>query len=52
LLSVVRGILRELSDQGAYERHLQSGSRVHCGAEWRAFIDRRLQRKYRQGKCC
>ena len=50
--SIVRGILRELSDQGAYERHLRSGSRIHSAAEWRAFIDQRLQRKYRQGKCC
>ena len=49
---VVIGILREISDQNAYQRHL----RVHCAAhspeEWRRFMDERLSRKFGQAKCC
>lgn len=45
-------LARELSDQNAYARHLQSTGRSHSAAEWRLFIDRRLKRKYQNAKCC
>jgi hypothetical protein len=44
-------LARELSDESAYERHLARGG-THSRAEWRRFIDRRLQRKYHHAKCC
>lgn len=52
---VLRGILellRELSDENAYARHLAEHGAVHSGAEWRRFSDERFRRKYRQVKCC
>jgi hypothetical protein len=45
-------ILRELSDERAYERHLQTEGRVHSAAEWRRFSEERLQAKYARAKCC
>jgi hypothetical protein len=43
---------RELSDESAYSRHLKQSGRTHSAAEWKLFIDRRLQRKYQNAKCC
>lgn len=58
-MSIVRTICRyclalarELSDESAYERHLRRAGRAHSAAEWKAFIDRRLGRKYQSAKCC
>jgi hypothetical protein len=47
-----RALARELSDESAYERHLQFTGRRHSAEEWRAFSDRRHQRKYQNAKCC
>lgn len=52
LLSLVRGLARELSDEAAYQRHLERAAVPHSAAEWRKFSDARFRRKYRQGKCC
>ncbi len=52
LLRYVLSLARELSDEGAYRRHLQWSGRVHSQAEWRSFIDRRHRRKYQNAKCC
>jgi hypothetical protein len=55
LRALFRGALnfaRELSDENAYQRHLSRCSRVHSPDEWRRFSDAKLDRKYRQGKCC
>ena len=49
---VVIGILREISDQNAYQRHLRVHHAVHSPQEWRRFIDERLRRKFGQAKCC
>ena len=46
------GLLRELSDESAYARHLQATGRTHSGAEWRAFSDRRQRQRYQNAKCC
>lgn len=43
---------RELADESAYQRYLAHSSRSDSSDEWRRFIDARLSRKYRQGKCC
>lgn len=50
--SLVLGLLRELSDETAYKRHLQDTGRVHSAAEWRAFSDCRHRTKYQNAKCC
>jgi hypothetical protein len=49
---IVMGILRELSDQTAYQRHLDMHGRVHSGNEWRHFLKHRLEAKYTRPKCC
>jgi hypothetical protein len=45
-------ILRELSDQNAYQRHLAVHGRAHSGAEWRRFSEERMREKYARAKCC
>jgi hypothetical protein len=53
--AILRGLmvlLREIADENAYARHLQSHGRVHSAEEWRRFSDERLARKFAQGKCC
>ncbi len=46
------GLLKELSDQSAYERHLAAHGRPHSPEEWRRFSDARLQARYGRPKCC
>jgi hypothetical protein len=50
--AVVLGLLRELSDESAYRRHLLAHGRPHSGAEWRRFSEERLRAKYQRPKCC
>lgn len=45
-------LLRELSDENAYRRHLAYHGRRHSPKEWRRFSDQRLQAKYVRPKCC
>ena len=52
LLKILWGILREISDESAYERHLQAHGRAHSAEEWRHFSDERMARKYARAKCC
>ena len=49
---ILIGILREISDESAYKRHLASHGREHSGAEWRKFSEERLRHKYANAKCC
>lgn len=49
---ILKGIVRELSDENAYERHLAAHGAQHSGAEWRRFSEARMQRKYSNAKCC
>ena len=49
---VVIGILREISDQSAYDRHLRAHCAAHSPEEWRRFIDQRLRSKFERAKCC
>ena len=50
--SLLLRILRELSDESAYERHLQAHGVKHSGEEWRRFCSHRLEAKYRRPRCC
>jgi hypothetical protein len=52
LWQILRGIVRELSDESAYERHLAAHGAAHSGAEWRRFSEARMKRKYSNAKCC
>lgn len=52
LWRIIVGILRELSDESAYERHLKAHGCVHSGEEWRRFQEHRLRGKYARAKCC
>ena len=52
LCSIILGILREIGDETAYERHLASHGRIHSGAEYRRFAECRLRQKYQRAKCC
>ena len=49
---LVMAILRELADENAYRRHLESHGRRHSGEEWRRFSEERLRAKYMRAKCC
>jgi hypothetical protein len=49
---IVMGLLRELSDETAYRRHLATHGCPHSGAEWRKFSEERLRAKYARAKCC
>jgi hypothetical protein len=51
-LQIVVGILKEISDESAYERHLRAHGRAHSPEEWRRFSDHWLRQKYQRAKCC
>ena len=52
LFAFLLRLLRELSDESAYQRHLAAHGRAHSSAEWRRFQDARISSRYRQAKCC
>ena len=52
LARLLLAILRELSDESAYQRHLNAHGRLHSGEEWRRFSEERLRAKYARAKCC
>lgn len=49
---LIISLLRELSDENAYQRYLERHGRIHSGEEWRRFTDQRLKAKYSKAKCC
>jgi len=51
-LRTVLAIIREISDENAYQRHLRYHGRRHSADEWRRFSDQRFARKYARAKCC
>ena len=52
LAEILIGILRELSDENAYKRHLHAHGLSHSPSEWRRFSERRLTAKFTRPKCC
>jgi hypothetical protein len=52
LARILIGILKEISDESAYERHLRAHGRPHSGDEWRRFSEERLRAKYVRPRCC
>ena len=49
---ILLGILREISDESAYKRHLAMHHAQPSGEEWRRFSEERLKQKYANAKCC
>jgi len=45
-------LLRELSDENAYHRHLAAHGRAHSRQEWQRFLEERLRARYIRPKCC
>jgi hypothetical protein len=52
LARLVWELLRELSDERAYERYLAHHGQPHSASAWRAFSEQRLRAKYQRAKCC
>ncbi len=52
LTRILIGLLRELSDENAYRRHLAAHGRAHSKDEWRRFTEERYAAKFRRAKCC
>jgi len=50
--ALILAVLRELSDESAYRRHLAAHGLAHSASEWRRFSDKRLAEKYWRPKCC
>lgn len=50
--SLLLALLRELSDESAYRRHLAAHGRAPSADEWRRFTEYRLRAKYARAKCC
>jgi hypothetical protein len=48
----VLALLRELSDESAYSRHLAAHGREHSPEEWRRFSEERLSARFTRPKCC
>ena len=49
---LLMALLRELSDEGPYRRHLAAHGVAHSGVEWRRFCEERLRAKYTRARCC
>ena len=45
-------LLRELSDESAYQRHLSFHRTQSSQQEWRRFSEERLRSKYNRPRCC
>lgn len=52
ILAGLAELMREISDQNAYQRHLAQHGVAHSAEEWRRFSDERFRMKYQQVKCC
>ena len=48
----LRAIVRELSDENAYARHLAQHGCTHSAAEYRRFQAEHFDRKYKRARCC
>lgn len=45
-------LIRELTDQNAYERHLAMAGVPHSAEEWRNFSNHRLAARFGSCFCC
>ena len=49
---IVAGVIAELSDQKAYQRHLEAHGTVHSPEQWRRFQDEHSAAQSRRPRCC
>jgi hypothetical protein len=49
---IVAGVVAELSDQNAYQRHLAAHGTVHSPEQWRRFQDEHAAEQSRRPRCC
>ena len=49
---LLAGLLRELADESAYQRHLERQGCPHSAGEWRRFSEARMRARYSRPKCC
>jgi len=49
---IISGVVAELSDQNAYQRHLTAHGTTHSPQEWRRFQDQHAAAGSRRPKCC
>jgi hypothetical protein len=49
---IISGIIAEISDQNAYQRHLAAHGTVHSPDEWRRFQDQQSAANSRRPRCC
>ena len=52
LFALLQVLLRELSDEAAYSRHLRAAGCQHSAAEWKRFTEVRYRQKFQNAKCC
>jgi hypothetical protein len=52
IVDLLCALLRELSDEAPYERHLAVHGVAHSPAEWRRFCDEKWAAKSKRGRCC
>jgi hypothetical protein len=49
---ILWGLLKELSDEAAYQRHLAAHGRRDSGEEWRRFSEKRQVARFVKPRCC
>jgi len=52
ILRLVAGLLKELSDENAYRRHLEAHGLQDTGDAWRQFSSEHFRAKFVRPKCC
>jgi hypothetical protein len=52
LAHFMSGVISELSDQNAYQRHLAAHGAIHSPEEWRRFQDEHGAAQSRRARCC
>ena len=52
MVRILLGLLRELSDETPYRRHLAAHGLEHSGETWRHFSSERFRAKFITPKCC
>ena len=52
VLRILLGLLRELSDETPYQRHLAAHGLKHSGEAWRHFSSERFRAKFVKPRCC
>ena len=50
--AIVAGIIRELSGEAAYARHLKFHGMTHSPEEWRRFSDKLWNAQATRSRCC